>query len=49
MAVEEAPPGANAAGSSGTTAMDVDTGSKSKYVLAFRCLHATILQTTGAS
>lgn len=45
MAVEEQPPVANAAGASGTTAMDVDTGSKSKYVLAYRNLHTPVVVT----
>lgn len=48
MAVEEQPPVANAAGASGTTAMDVDTGNQSKYVLTFHNLHTPILA-TGAS
>ena len=33
MAVEEQPPAADTTSPSGSTAMDVDTGSKSKYVL----------------
>lgn len=48
MAVEEQAPVANAAGAAGTSAMDVDTGSKSKYVLIFCNLHIAILAATRA-
>ena len=45
MAVEEQAPVATAAGIS---AMDVDTGTKPKYVLTFHKLHVAILVATRA-